>query len=632
LPQSLSNRRVTAVLIGITSALLLHSFTIPYPQTEWLEIDYGLLPIHLTTIYSVGLAVLATAFFFEPSIRRELRESGALPLVIGLSVAISVATVWMLVPNQPHRFARAVPSLSFLLAWITVLGVGAVLLALKQPTEAESPRMRRYAWVVAITVFVGMLAVHIGSVGHFGRLDDIYDEVWAASAMANFVQTGNFSPSLGGSPYGDTDPLFSRWLLWNGMWAGLLGNTDLFTLRGFPMFAGVLMIGVLSLTLWREPSLTHLSRTVGLALLVSLTVFGRTSHNLRMDIGLGLYGALLLLFLLEYLRDQDRGVRWLSLAGIVLYLGLETIPTVAFAVAFLVGLWLIWWMVWGEHGSAMPLQGRLRMGWPGVAVYALGCLLAGAGYVVVHFLPDFATNLENFQRAQARYVLMGSVASGNPLIPIASTHRFSFVLSPIELFVIYAVLIAFWTRANLAERGLLVMVGVGQVVVHAMLGGSFGYQMTFVPFVVYAAARAIHGRTALILGVFVLLPVMAAAPLRDMVVDWRLQLNQRLIAELDLLSWRVPEGSTVIGDDLFWLTLHDQARFYGHSGLQHYKTGNLIDNDPEMMRRIDPDIVICRPELDTQSWLCDLAADYFGTEPEPFEITMGLFHVYGQGS
>jgi hypothetical protein len=84
----------------------------------------------------------------------------------------------------------------------------------------------------------------------------------------------------------------------------------------------------------------------------------------------------------------------------------------------------------------------------------------------------------------------------------------------------------------------------------------------------------------------------------------------------------------VVGDDLFWLTLHDHAAFYGHTALQHYREGYRIRHSDDLLPSIQPDMVICRPDLPDQAELCALAADYFGTEPEPFTITMGTFMVY----
>ncbi|MEO0561329.1 MAG: hypothetical protein AAF125_04410, partial [Chloroflexota bacterium] len=589
-----------------------------HPQTEWLDIDYDLTPANFITIYGIGLIVLAIIVAWEPSVRHELRESGALPMMVFVAAAANSIAAWQLVADQAHRFARPVPALSLLMAWGVALGVGAVLLALKEPSASPSRRMRRYLWTLALVVLSGMLYVHIGSTPHFNRLNDVYDEVWAASAIANYATNGDFSPSLGGSPYGSPDPLFSRWLLWNGMFARIVGSTDFATLRAFPTLAGVVLVAVTAVGLWRQPTLTPLARVMALAVLVSLTVFGRTAHNLRMDIGLGIYGALLWFTLLEAVNHPKRA-RWLLLvAGAVLYLGLETIPTVAVVVAFFAGLWVVW------RAFRRPL---VESHFGEVLVYLGGCVFAALGYILVHFAPDFATQWANFQLAQNTYVVMGSVSSGSPVIPLASTHRFSFVLSPIELFAVYAALFGLAWRGTAAERGLLVAVGAAQLTIHSVLGGSFGYQMVFVPFAVYAAARALHGRAAWIIAGFVLLPVMAAAPLNDMLMDWRLRINERAIAELDLLTWRVPEGGTVVGDDLFWLTLHDRADFLGHSALIHYRAGNALTNE-QMLGHIAPDMVVCKPDVPDQAGLCELAAVHFETPPETFEITNGTYLVF----
>jgi hypothetical protein len=305
-----------------------------------------------------------------------------------------------------------------------------------------------------------------------------------------------------------------------------------------------------------------------------------------------------------------------------LYFGMETVPTVSVMLAFLVGLWVIW------RAWAWPLR---QLAWGRVLAYLVGCIIAMAGYLAARFLPDVQTSFANFQLAQQTYIQMGSVTAGAPVLPLGSTHRFSFVLSPIEPFVVYAVLLLWAWRGTNAERGLLVVIGLTQLSLHGLLGGSLGYQMLFVPFVVYAVARVLRTRAGVVVGVMVLLPVMAAAPLNDMLTDWRLQLNQRLIAELDLLTWRVPEGATVVGDDLFWLTLHDRAQVYGHSALIHARQSYGAPTIEATLDIIAPDMVICRPDQGDQAYICDWAAGYFDEEPDTFAITGRTYNVYGTG-
>ena len=616
-------RRVSTILLLLTAVLFVHSFTIQDPPKQWLAVGYNLEPWHLSIFYGVGLALLLLVFIVEPAIRRELREAGALPLIVFIAAASNVWAAFQLVANQPQRFAQPVIAISMLLVWGAAVGVGAVWLALPDPASAPSPRLRRYAWVVALAVLGGMLAVHIGSTGHFNRFDDVYDEIWAASAMANYADTGNFSPSLANAPYGDNDPFLARWLMWNGAWARLWGSTDFFTLRWFPTFTAVLLVVLTAGVLWRyRENTTLLGIVTGLALLVSLTTFGRAAHNLRMDIGLGYHGVLLLAFILEALRrEPDGGGRWALLgAGLSLYFGMETVPTIAVLFAFLVGLWVIY------RAFRLPLR---ETAWLRILFYLGGCVLAMLGYIAGHFLPDPATQLANFQLAQDTYVKMGSISAGSPLIPVGRMHRLSFVLSPIEIFVVYGALMLWAWRANRVERELLIVIGVAQVGMYTLIGGSLGYEMLFAPFVVYGVARSLRTRAGLVIGVMVLLPVMAAAPLNDMVTDWRLKLNEQLIAELDLLTWRVPEGSTVVADDLFWLTLHDKALVYGHNGLIHAAQGLGVTTNTAALDLIQPDIVICRPDQGDQSYICDWAADYYEAEPELFAITGRTYEVYG---
>lgn len=616
----ISKRRVSAVALLLGLPLWFYILNLPDPQAEWLRVDYGLTPDQLALWVSVGIVAWALVFLFEPRIRQELRDSGALPLIIGAALTVSVVALTQLSPDQPQRFARPVMSLTFALGLVPLWGGLAVMLALDTPTAAPTPRMRHYALIVALIVLALMVIIGAGTVNRFPRMNDFFDEIFAASMMTNYVETGNFCPSLSACAFGENNPFFARWLLWNGIWAKALGNTDMLTLRLFNIVAAGVLLGLFAAVLRWLAKLDALAVTVGVALVASASVFVRSSHNLRMDVGLGLYGVLILaaLLWLDRLEPSPRRLWIVFAGGMSFYLGLETVPTVALMFGVSVGMLLIAWAL---------MSPRKMDGWWLVLTYAGGAALASALYIIVRFVPNTAEQWENFQGMQTAYLAMGSI--GSVFFPSwQSAHRFSLVMSPIEVVTVYGALLGLWWMGSRWERGLVLMVGFAQIVTYLLVGSSFGYHMVFLPIVGYAAARVIvRWRVGLLIGAFVVLPSMAAPMLNDMVSEYRLDINNRLIAELDLLTWRVPEGATVIGDDMFWLTLYDKADYISHTSVIMYTVEHDITRE-QFLEHAQPDMVICRPDLQSQVWLCDLAELYFDDEPEPFTITDGTFLIY----
>lgn len=617
--ERLSNRRTSGAALLLTLGLLLYTATLQEPQLEWLRNDYGITPALYWAIYGGAALLWALVFVWEPVVRRELRESGAAPLVIFVALALGFGSMWILSIDQPQRFARAVPSLSALLAYGVSCGAAAVLLALARPLDAPAVRVRRYAWALLVGLALCLLTLHLLGVGKFPRMNDFYDEIYAASSMANYVYNNDFSPALAGSPFGSPDPFSPRWLLYNGIWAKWLGSTDMTTLKTFPMAAGLLLWAVMALALWRTPNSTPLARAAALVLLLSLSVFARTTHNLRMDVGLGLYGALVLWCFLEYARSERHAALWLFAAGIVFYLGLETIPTAALAYGVALGVMLI--------GLSVRREWR-QTRWTHILAYAGGAALASVAYIGVHFFPDFPARWAGFLKAQELYLALGSVSRSNPLTLIGFTTRFSFVMSPVEWLMIYGVLGGLAWIGTRFERALLLAVGGGLALTYGFVGGSYGYHMLFVPVVIYAAARVVaRWQVSTVLAVFVFIPAIASPMIHDMQGEIRLDINNRLLAELDLLSWQVPDGATVVGDDVFWMTLHPRTRYIGHTTLLHYSIGYEVPFE-QILAHIGADMVICRTDIDMQKRLCDLADAYFEQPPSDFTITMGTYRVY----
>jgi hypothetical protein len=226
------------------------------------------------------------------------------------------------------------------------------------------------------------------------------------------------------------------------------------------------------------------------------------------------------------------------------------------------------------------------------------------------------------------YAASGSTTFGAPLQALRGLGLFSLVLSPLELLAVLAAVVGLWWVGTRLERQLLIVLVATELLTATFIGGSYGYQVVFGAWVAYAAARIVDRRRGVLLvAVWAILPMLAAPMLHDMSSETQLDLNNRQIAELDLLTWQIPDGATVIGDDLFWLTLHDKANFIGHSGVAQYLVGYQVTREA-MLQHADADVVICHEQL--QAWLCELADAYFSNPPTPFTITNGTYWVYSR--
>jgi hypothetical protein len=192
-------------------------------------------------------------------------------------------------------------------------------------------------------------------------------------------------------------------------------------------------------------------------------------------------------------------------------------------------------------------------------------------------------------------------------------------LSPAEVIVVIAVLLL-GARNN--QRLLLVFV-VALLLAIAIRSASYGYLMVFTPFVAYFAAQAFRSQAAVKLGAFLLIPALLSAPIYDMERAVDVRPNQREIDEVDLLSWRVPPGSTVLAEEIFWITLHDEVNFVGRPGPA--LIARLQNKTPlEAAKALGVDVVIC-DEGDIA--MCDIGAQLFG-EPYEFNVTNAHYLMY----
>jgi hypothetical protein len=445
-------------------------------------------------------------------------------------------------------------------------------------------------------------------VGRFLQLD-LPDEPWFTSAATHFAATGRLSPIFLASAYGDPDPVMPGYYALLGLWLRVAGDS-LLQMRLIPLALGLLSAAVVAFALWREESLSTPQKIAGLATMLALSPFVRAAHNLRPDIQLALYSALVLLGLLSFLRHKSR---WsLLLLGAALYIGLEAVPTAALGFGVILGVALI-------------SQCLSRRDWLYIVLYTVACGVAVALYLAGHFLPDLQANLERYRSFTAYYQQTNALGFVNPLDWLGSyITRFSLILSPVEVVVIAGTFALLIWRGNRTDRLIALMVGVAFVLLPTFFRTTYGYMAMFAPFVAYAAARACRWQLGMVIGVFVLLPSLSAAPLQDMSLDTALNLNERQIAEVNLLTWRIPENITVVGDDVFWFTLHHNRRFIGWEGVWRYASVHQM-SPAEAVRELNVDVIIC---FDAELHRCELASPEWYEPPTEFVITRGRYLVF----
>jgi hypothetical protein len=581
--------------------VLILSLFQPAEQISWLYRDNGIIIQHLQIIYLLLIPLLLIVVMFEPQIRRELREAHALGVLALISIVICFLLIRLIKPDEAWRFFRSAGILWFVIIHPIFLCALMLLLALENPDAPVSSRTRCYAFVVVALGGIVIATLQILSVGNFMSLD-LTDEVWLGSLATNYAAHGEFYSSYIVGAFGNPDPFLPRYYLLAGEWVRLLQNSSFFSLRAFSLFTGGVGVALTALILWRKSDLTRLQRVVGLVVMIGLSPFVRTSHNIRMDAGLALYGALLLLGLLGYLEDGRK--RWLILCGAALIVGMEMIPPLALVANGVIGLMLI--------GQVLAR----RISWRELLIYSTVCMLAVAAYLAIHFLPDVSTSVNSYLNYTKIYYSGSLGFDFGKLLQFASVSAF---LSPAEVIVVIAVM---YLGAQTDRRLLLIFTAMALLAI-AIRSASYGYLMVFTPFIAYFCARAFRSQAVVTLGAFLLIPALLSAPIYDMVTAIDLRPNQREVDEVDLLSWRIPSGSTVLAEEIFWITLHDKVNFVGRPGPT--LIARLQNKTPlEAAKALGVDVVICNED---DTGMCDIGAQLFGS-PYEFNVTNAHYLMY----
>jgi len=611
----LQSRRIGLAAVLVSLAVLLALTLQTEAGRQILERDYGIALADAQLLYAALTLGSALLCCYEPAIRAELSDGRATALVVAAAGGVSFMAARLALPDQAYRLFRYPPALAWISTGLILLAALAVLLVTLNPQAAPGRRLSRYATLSLAGGGAALAILHAAAVGHFMRLD-LPDEPILGSIAANYALNGDFSTAYDGSIYGSPDPSAARYYWLMGLWLRALGHTDLFALRAFPLLVGAAALALVALALWRAPDLSPLGRLAGIVAFLSLTPVVRASHNLRADIGLAVYGALVLLSIVLSQREDGRPARWPLLAGLALLAGLESVPTYSLAFAAALGLLL----------AATTIRRPLRRTvWRPLALYIAGCALACAAWVALHFLPDPAARWEGLRAFAASYAAenAGRLA-GNPLEALTGYFfSFSVRLSPGEwLLLAPAVGGLFWRGAALDRRvGAIIVAGLVTLVFP--WGGSYGYLALLAPFFAYAVGRLCRTERAVMVGVFVLLAAQVSTPLHDLSAERAARYNALTLAEADLLTWQIPESVTVLGEDRFWFTLHPGRRFIGWHGLSAAMRVYGIPAD-EAIERLGVDIVICR-EDDPRRLAIENAPF---APPTDFTITDGNYLVY----
>ncbi len=617
----LRSRCYILMALALTCLALYGLLTRQSYDSEWMlranHVDSG----QVQLVYIIFIGVLLLALPFVARIEAALQRGRVIVFI--LAAAASFLSISLLEPNQQNRLFITPVSIWIIIVHIVSLAGLAVWIVTDPLYTSESAWfkswfMHRDRLLVCLYtgVIIMLVGLHILSVGEFMGLDTP-DEPWLASMATNYAENTDLSPTFIGSSYGTPDPVLPRYYLLMGLWLRLAGSS-LVALRLMPIFVLATVFIIMSALFWRIPNLTRLQRLGGIIVLLSLSALVRTSHNLRADVGLAVYGAVMVWALLQVFGDTTKRNRWSLIAGLALYIGLETIPFVALIVAAVAGIMLLGWLM--SHRL-------LRREWQSIIIYGVCCALALGLYVVVRFLPDVQAQLSGYQRFSTVYSQQTGFGGLHfPLDTLFNYHlRFSLVLSPIELLVILGALFLCWRWGTSTERWLLLTFVFAWIVMQISASFTYGYWTLFVPLVAYAAARALRSRRVLLIGSFVLMPALVAAPINDMLTAIQIRPNQTYLTSLDQLTSHVPTGTTIVGESAFWFTLHSHRTFIGIDGFWIYSSGHQEQSASDEVKTLGVDALLCSKGNSA----CDpIVATGLFSSPETYNINNSNYLLY----
>ncbi|MCB9453806.1 MAG: hypothetical protein H6672_20435 [Anaerolineaceae bacterium] len=576
-------RMLSLIALGGTLAALITLVTRASMDSQLLA-EYGVVQETIVWVFLALLLPLVLLMVCEPVIRGWLRRHRAGRVLIPIAGLISVGAVLLSGSDQTARLFRYPLSLWVIIVYIVGLCILLVLLTLDNlPETMPASTFRRVEGWALVVMAVLLILAFIISVGEFMPLD-LPDEPWLGSMATNFALNNDLSPSYLASAYGSPDPVLGRYYWVMGWWLRLVNNTTLVSLRLFPLIIASLAVIITLLALRRAAQLPWPQVLVGLVVLLGLSAFVRSSHNLRNDIGLAVYGALALWGQIAFFHSRRLQKRWLVLTGLALYCGLETVPTIALLYAGSIGLMLVvWWL----------RQPRRLFNIRYMLVYGIAVAVSGGLYFAGHFLPDVQANWVHYQAFSSVYTSVTSLGSLRDPWPVLADYfmRFNMILSPAELLIVLPALVLFWRRFP-SDRWLVGAMGLTLVLALLFIPPSYGYLALFAPLVAYAVASVWQSRTLFTLGISVLLPALVALPVYDLTAATQQHHNAEAIAQTTPLLEEIPEGSIVVGEPLFWFSLHPNRQFIGWTGVSRLVRLYGIPFE-QVLDNLEVDVTIC---------------------------------------
>ncbi|MBL8156417.1 MAG: hypothetical protein JNM70_19710, partial [Anaerolineae bacterium] len=303
--------------------------------------------------------------------------------------------------------------------------------------------------------------------------------------------------------------------------------------------------------------------------------------------------------------------------GAALFLGIQGIPTTALPLNLAVGVALtVWWLRSPNRAY------NLRF----VAAYALICTAAIGLYYLLQFLPDPAASWARYREFVSQYASVTGVGtvrfSLDRLIGYAA--RFNLIISPVELVTGALAFGLLWRSGRPAERALIVTLGLCLLLMVGLFFLTYSYLTVFAPFTAYAIARAFDSRRAVALFGFVLIPALLSAPIHDLSTGIQTQRNTSRIAPTEALIPYFPEGSVIVGEDLYWFALHRGRTYIAINGLANY-SGIQRKDDLTSLRDLKVDALFCP----TASTRCDgLAATGWFAPPEEIDAGGQTYRIW----
>ncbi len=565
------------------------------------------------------VAILILIVWIEPRIGYVLRYQSVVWFLLILVGVVSFLLIRLLDPNQEFRLFQTPFSL-----WLIIIhGIGlcavvAMFAAGQLPVMADK-RLERISLGLFAVSAIALGVLYVVSRSEYMYLD-LPDEPFNSSLATNFAENGDFSLAYIGEAYGSPDVVFPRYYLLMGLWLRAAGESSLGTLRAFPVMVAGITVSIFAYGLWRLKLLPFRQIVVAVVVLLSLSAFHRTAHNLRMDLMLALYGTLMLFGFMGFFNSQPKQMRWLWLMGLALFLGMQGIPTTAVPISTAVGLMLSIWFV---------MQPERSTNWRYVVVYALACGLGLGTYYLLQFLPEVVASYQRYRDFVAQYANFTGVGSLREPIQafnrlIGYVGRFSLILSPVELAAGLIATVSLWCIGTHVERRLLLTLVIGLGLMTFFFFLTYSYMVVFTPFVAYAIARLYRNRNALALMTFVLLPALISAPVHDMTWSIQEHRNQTRLEAVDTLTPLFPEGITVIGDDLMWFTLHRGRNYLAINGLHNYMGIRQVDFTTAI-QQLQVDVLVCR---DDEPQCAPIVETGLFDEPESYPVGERLYYLY----